>query len=46
MLFRSAVYDTAGNMVMSSEQPAFSLEYLPAGVYVVKAGNARIKIAR
>ena len=42
----AAVYDTAGNMVMSSEQPAFSLEYLPAGVYVVKAGNARIKIAR
>lgn len=42
----AAVYDTAGSMVMSSEQPAFSLEYLPAGVYVVKAGNARIKIAR
>lgn len=42
----AAVYDAAGNMVMSSEQSSFSLEYLPAGVYVVKAGNARIKIAR
>ena len=42
----AAVYDAAGSMVMSSEQSSFSLEYLPAGVYVVKAGNARIKIAR
>lgn len=42
----AAVYDVAGRMVMSSEAPEFSVASLPAGVYVVKAGAAKIKIAR
>lgn len=42
----AAVYNTEGGCVMTSEQPEFSIESLPAGVYIVKAGNAKIKIAR
>ena len=42
----AAVYDALGNKVMTSDRKAFSLAHLPAGVYVVKAGNKSIKIAR
>ncbi len=42
----AAVYDTLGAKVMQSDSKSFSLAMLPAGVYVVKAGNSSIKIAR
>ncbi len=42
----AAVYDTLGAKVMQSDSKSFSLATLPAGVYVVKAGNHSIKIAR
>jgi len=42
----AAVYDTAGNMVMSSEESSFSISTLSAGIYVVKAGNSKLKIAK
>ncbi len=40
------VYDLAGNALTSSSEPQFSISHLPAGVYVVKAGNSVLKIAR
>lgn len=39
------VYDALGNKVLTSDAASFSLASLPAGVYVVKAGNSSIKIA-
>lgn len=42
----AAVYDTIGAKVMQSDSRSFSVAALPAGVYVVKAGNSSIKIAR
>lgn len=42
----AAVYNTEGYLVMSSDQSSFSLASLPAGIYIVKAGDAKIKIAR
>lgn len=42
----AAVYDTTGAKVMQSDEKSFSLAPLAAGVYVVKAGNSSIKIAR
>ncbi|MDE6854210.1 MAG: DUF4465 domain-containing protein [Muribaculaceae bacterium] len=42
----AAVYDTAGHMVMSSTDATFSIDRLGAGVYVVKADDAVLKIAR
>ena len=42
----SAVYDSLGAKVFQSDAKAFSLASLPAGVYVVKAGNSSIKIVR
>lgn len=42
----AAVYDTAGRRVASTEGSSLSLATLPAGVYVVKAGNASLKIVR
>ncbi len=42
----AAVYDTAGHMVMSSTDSTFSIDRLGAGVYMVKADDAVIKIAR
>lgn len=42
----AAVYDAVGTKVLQSDDRTFSLASLPAGVYVVKAGNASIKIAR
>lgn len=43
----AAVYDTFGNMVMSSsDADSFSVSDLPAGIYVVKTGSNRLKFAR
>ena len=42
----AAVYDSLGAKVFQSDDKTFSLASLPAGVYVVKAGNSSIKIAR
>lgn len=42
----AAVYDSLGAKVFQTGDPAFSIASLPAGVYVVKAGNSSIKIAR
>lgn len=42
----AAIYDALGNKVLLSDSKSFSLASLPAGVYVVKAGNSSIKIAR
>ena len=42
----AAVYDSMGYMVMSSHDAQFSISSLAAGVYVVKAGNAKLKIAK
>jgi len=40
------VYDVAGAALMSSDEANFSIAHLPAGVYVVKAGNSSLKIAK
>ena len=42
----AAVYDALGAKVMQSDDKSFSIASLPAGVYVVKAGNSSIKIVR
>lgn len=42
----ASVYDTVGNLIMSSESSSFSIAHLPRGVYVVKSGNSSMKIAR
>ena len=42
----AAVYDVAGKTVMTSEDRNFSISHLSAGVYMVKAGNSSLKIAR
>ncbi|MDE5586601.1 MAG: T9SS type A sorting domain-containing protein, partial [Muribaculaceae bacterium] len=42
----AAVYDALGAKVMQSDDKSFSIASLPAGVYVVKAGNSSIKIIR
>ena len=42
----AAVYDALGAKVFQTDDKAFSIASLPAGVYVVKAGNSSIKIAR
>ena len=42
----AAVYDSVGAKVFQSDAEAFSIASLPAGVYVVKAGNSSLKIAR
>ncbi|MDE5850320.1 MAG: DUF4465 domain-containing protein [Muribaculaceae bacterium] len=42
----AAVYDSLGAKVFQSDDSAFSIASLPAGVYVVKAGNSSIKIVR
>lgn len=41
-----AVYDVAGNMIASATDSAISLDSLPAGIYLVKAGSAALKVAR
>lgn len=40
------IFDTTGAMVMAGEQSAFDISDLPAGIYVVKAGNSVLKIAK
>lgn len=40
------VYDQAGRVVMTSDTPTFSIAHLEAGVYIVKSGDAKLKIAR
>lgn len=42
----AVVYDSLGAKVMISASSSFSIAHLSAGVYVVKAGNASLKIAR
>ena len=42
----AAVYDALGAKVLQSDDNAFSIASLPTGVYVVRAGNSSIKIAR
>lgn len=42
----AAVYDATGRIVMSSESCSFGISHLPAGVYVVCAGDTYIKIAK
>lgn len=42
----AAVYNSAGQMVKSGETSSISITDLPAGIYVVKAGNSRLKFAR
>ena len=42
----AAVYDSLGAKVFQSDERSFSIASLPAGVYVVKAGNSSIKIVR
>lgn len=42
----AAVYDALGAKVLQSDDNAFSIASLPTGVYVVRAGNSAIKIAR
>lgn len=41
------VYDATGRCVMtSSDCDCFEISHLPAGIYIVKAGNSKVKIAR
>ncbi len=40
------VCDITGTMLMSGETTSFDLSQLPAGVYIVKAGNNSIKITK
>jgi len=42
----SIVYDAEGNKLMTSEDSDFSISHLPAGVYIVRAGNSSLKIAK
>lgn len=41
-----AVYNAAGSLVASSEEDSICIASLDAGVYVAKAGNSSIKIAK
>lgn len=40
------IHNVAGQTVMAGEGPTFDISNLPAGVYIVKAGNRSLKIAR
>ena len=42
----AAVYNAMGQQVMSSEAGQIDLSSLERGVYVVKAGNSKVKVAR
>lgn len=42
----AAVYDSLGAKVMQTDSNNLSLASLPAGVYVIKAGNTSLKIVR
>lgn len=42
----AVVYDMAGNKVMMADSSEFSIDNLSAGVYVVRAGDKSLKIAK
>ncbi len=42
----AVVYDATGNKVMTSDKAEFCISHLDAGVYIVRAGNSIIKIAK
>lgn len=42
----TAVYDTLGNKVMTSEERSFDISSLPAGVYIIRTDNKSLKIAK
>lgn len=42
----AALFDAAGMIIMTTETGSMNLTSLPAGIYVVKAGNETLKIAR
>ena len=43
----ATVYDASGRIVLSSsDRNSFSASSLPAGIYIVKSGNYRLKFAR
>lgn len=42
----TSVYDVTGVRVMSTEDATFSIAHLPAGVYVIRSNDAKIKIAK
>ena len=42
----AAVYDVSGRKVLATDSPRFSIESLPAGVYIVRAGSSSLKITK
>lgn len=42
----ACVYDINGRQVMTVEAQSFSVESLPQGVYIIKAGNKTLKIVK
>lgn len=42
----ATVYDVTGRKIIATDSKTFSLDAVPAGVYVIRAGNACIKIAK
>lgn len=42
----AVVYDAIGNKVLATDASSFDMQSLPAGVYVVRAGKASVKIAK
>lgn len=42
----AALYDVSGAMMMSTDSGAMDVSALPAGIYIVRSGNAALKIAR
>lgn len=42
----AALYDVSGAMIMSTDGGSMDLSSLPAGIYIVRSGNAALKIAR
>lgn len=42
----AVVYDATGRKMMATDSAEFSIESLPSGVYVVRAGSASLKIAK
>lgn len=42
----AVVYDCTGKKLIATDASSFSLSTLPAGVYVVRAGDASLKIAK
>lgn len=42
----AVVYDVTGRKMMATDSAEFSIDSLPSGVYVVRAGSASLKIAK